>query len=188
MATNVARQLTTAELEAGLPEIERAPGAEGVVELIVRRPATGEREVLEEAALDLVEGLVGDNWRVRGSSQTTDGLGHPEMQLNVMSARVVDLVAAGDRERWALAGDQLYVDLDLSEENLPPGTRLALGTAVIEVTEVPHTGCAKFMSRFGVDAHRFVNTKPHRHLRLRGLCAKVVEPGTVRAGDAIRKV
>jgi MOSC domain-containing protein YiiM len=105
-----------------------------------------------------------------------------------MGARVVDLVAAGDRERWALAGDQLYVDLDLSVANLPPGTRLALGTAVIEVTAEPHTGCEKFVSRFGANAHTFVNTKAHRHLRLRGLNAKVVEAGTVRAGDAIRKL
>ncbi len=188
MATDVARHLNTEELEAGLDEIRRAPAAEGVVELIVRRPAEGEREVLAEGVLDLTEGLVGDNWRVRGSRRTEDGLGHPDMQLNVMSARVVDLVAAGDRERWALAGDQLYVDLDLSEANLPPGTRLALGTAVIEVTAEPHTGCAKFVARFGADAHRFVNTKQHRHLRLRGLNAKVVEPGTVSTGDAIRKL
>ena len=188
MATRVARHLTTEELEAGLPEILRAPKDAGVVELIVRRPAEGEREVLQEGSLDLAEGLVGDNWRVRGSKRSADGLGHPDMQLNVMSVRVVDLVAAGERERWALAGDQLYVDLDLSEANLPPGTRLALGSAVIEVTEQPHTGCVKFSARFGVDAHRFVNTSAHRHLRLRGLNAKVVEPGTVRSGDAIRKL
>ena len=188
MATDVARHLTTDELEAGLDEIRRAPQDAGVVELIARRPAVGEREVLAEATLDLDEGLVGDNWRVRGSSRSADGLGHPDMQLNIMSARVVDLVAAGERERWALAGDQLYVDLDLSEANLPPGTRLALGTALIEVTSEPHTGCAKFVARFGSDAHRFVNTKQHRHLRLRGLNAKVVEPGTVSSGDAIRKL
>jgi hypothetical protein len=112
----------------------------------------------------------------------------PDMQLNVMSARVVDLVAGGDRDRWALAGDQLYLDLDLSEEHLPVGTRLAVGAAVIEVTPPPHTGCAKFMQRFGVDAHKFVNAKEHRPLRLRGLCAKVVEPGPVRPGDAVRKL
>jgi hypothetical protein len=188
MATRVEKHLTTEELEAGLAEIERAPSAEGVVQLIVRRPAVGEREVLEEGALDLVEGLVGDTWIARGSKRTADGSSHPDMQLNVMSARVVDLVAAGDRERWALAGDQLYVDLDLSEANLPPGTRLALGTAVIEVTAEPHTGCEKFVSRFGNDAHTFVNTRAHRHLRLRGLNAKVVEPGAVRAGDPIRKL
>ena len=188
MVTQIPRQLTTEELEAGLAEIGRAPSSSGVVELIVSRPAEGERDVLEEAVLDLVEGLVGDTWRSRGSKRTPDGSAHPDMQLNVMSARVVDLVAAGDRERWALAGDQLYVDLDLSEANLPPGTRLALGTAVIEVTAEPHTGCAKFVARFGSDAHRFVNTKAHRHLRLRGLNARVVEPGTVRRGDAIRKL
>ena len=188
MATNVARHLTREELEAGLDEIRAAPAAEGTVELIVRRPAVGEREVLEEGALDLVEGLVGDTWIVRGSSRTPDKSSHPDMQLNVMSARVVELVSAADRDRWALAGDQLYVDLDISEANLPPGTRLALGTAVIEVTAEPHTGCAKFVSRFGADAHTFVNTKEHRHLRLRGLNAKVVQPGGVRAGDSIRKL
>ena len=138
--------------------------------------------------LDLVEGLVGDNWRVRGSKSTPDGSSNPDMQLNVMNARAVDLVAAGDRERWALAGDQLYVDLDISEANLPPGTRLELGSAVIEVTEPPHTGCVKFSARFGTDAHKFVNAKPYRHLRLRGICAKVVEAGTVRSGDPIRKL
>ena len=141
----------------------------------------GEREVLEEGVLDVAEGLVGDDWRNRG------GGAHQDTQLTLMNARVIDLVA-GSRDRWPLAGDQLYVDLDISEGNLPTGTRLALGTAVIEVTEPPHTGCVKFMGRFGTDAHKFVNAKPHRHLRLRGLCAKVVEPGTVRSGDAIRKL
>ncbi|MBA2332651.1 MAG: MOSC domain-containing protein [Actinobacteria bacterium] len=188
MATHVAKQLTAEELEAGLEEILRAPRLEGVVRMIVRRPAVDERDVLEECALDLVEGLVGDSWKTRGSKRTPDGSSHPEMQLNVMNARVVDLVAAGDPERWALAGDQLYVDLDLSEENLPPGTRLGLGSAVLEVTAEPHTGCAKFHSRFGGPAHRFVNTKAHRHLRLRGLNAKVVQAGTVRRGDSIRKL
>ena len=188
MATDVAKHLTTEELEAGLDRILDAPASSGIVELIVRRPAEGEREVLEEGELDLTEGLVGDTWIVRGSKRTKDGSSHPDMQLNVMSARAVDLVAAGNRERWALAGDQLYVDLDLSEANLPPGTKLALGSAVIEVTAEPHTGCAKFHARFGGDAHRFVNTKQHRHLRLRGLNAKVVEPGTVRSGDVIRKL
>jgi hypothetical protein len=188
MAIQVPKQLTTDELEAGLDEIRRAPRAEGTVELIVRRPTENEREVLEEGTLDLDEGLVGDMWRIRGSKRTPDGSSHPDMQLTVMSARAVDLVAAGDRERWALAGDQIYVDLDISEENLPPGTRLALGSAVIEVTPEPHTGCAKFHARFGGDAHTFVNTRKHRHLRLRGLNAKVVVPGTVRRGDTIRKL
>jgi hypothetical protein len=180
--------LTRALLDAGLEEVLRAPSAEGAVELIVRRPAVDEREVLAEAELDLVAGLVGDTWSLRGSKRTADGSSHPAMQLTVMSARVVDLVAGGDRERWPLAGDQLYVDLDLSESNLPAGTQLALGSAVIEVTEEPHTGCAKFSARFGREAHRFVNTREHRHLRLRGLNARVVVPGNVRAGEPIRKL
>ena len=188
MATDVARHLTTEELEAGLDEIRRAPGDVGTVALIVRRPAEGEREVLAEGTLDLRDGLVGDMWSSRGSKRTPDGSAHPDMQLTVMNARVVDLVAAGDRERWALAGDQIYADFDISVANLPPGTRLGLGTAVIEVTPEPHTGCAKFHARFGGDAHRFVNTKTHRHLRLRGLNARVVEPGTVATGDSIRKL
>ena len=180
--------LTRALLDAGLEEVLRAPSAEGAVELIVRRPAVDEREVLAEAELDLVAGLVGDTWSLRGSKRTADGSSHPAMQLTVMSARVVDLVAGGDRERWPLAGDQLYVDLDLSESNLPAGTQLALGSAVIEVTEEPHTGCAKFSARFGREAHRFVNTREYRHLRLRGLNARVVVPGNVRAGEPIRKL
>ena len=188
MATDVARHLTTEELEAGLDAIRRAPAEEGTVELIVRRPAEGEREVLSEGTLDLDQGLVGDRWSAHRSSKTPDGSPNRETQLTLMSARVVGLVAAGDRDRWALAGDQIYVDLDISEANLPAGTRLSLGSAVIEVTPEPHTGCVKFMSRFGKDAHRFVNTKPYRHLRLRGLNAKVIEPGTVSSGDTIRKL
>lgn len=186
--TELAQHLTADELEAGLGEILRSPADTGSVELIARRPAEGEREVLEEAKLDLEEGLVGDSWRARGSKSTSDGLSNPEMQLTLMNVRVVDLVAAGDRERWPLAGDQFYVDFDVSEANLPVGTPLALGTAVIEVTAQPHTGCVKFSARFGNAAHRFVNAKTHGQLRLRGINARVVEPGTVRRGDAIRKL
>jgi MOSC domain-containing protein YiiM len=165
-------------LEAGLEAIRRSPTAEGTVELIVRRPAENEREVLEEALLDPAEGLVGDRH---------DGSAHPDMQLTLMNARVIDLVAGG-RERWPEAGDQLYVDLDLSPENLPPGTRLSLGSAVIEVTDELHTGCAKFTGRFGPAAIRFVNSPPGRALRLRGMYARVVEPGSIRQGDTIRKL
>jgi hypothetical protein len=188
MATRVAKQLTTEELEAGLDEILGSPADEGTVELIARRPAVDEREVVDEAELDLEEGLVGDNWHARGSKSTDDGSSNQLAQLTLANSRAVDLVAAGDRERWALAGDQFYVDFDISEANLPAGTRLALGTAVIEVSELPHTGCVKFSARFGNDAHRFVNTQAHRHLHLRGINARVVEPGTVRRGDAIRKL
>jgi hypothetical protein len=130
---------------------------------------------------------VGDTWSTRASRRSKDGLAHPDMQINVMNARVIALVAQG-RERWHLAGDQLFVDLDLSGENLPPGTRLAIGSAVIEVTPEPHTGCEKFLSRFGVDAMKFVNSPLGRQLNLRGINAKVVKPGVIRVRDVARKI
>jgi hypothetical protein len=173
------------ELEAGLPGILAAPASEGTVELVVRRPSEGEREVLEEGVLDATEGLVGDDWRNRNDRRGRPS--DPATQLTLMNARVIALVA-GDRERWPLAGDQLYVDLDLRPENLPPGTRLAVGSAVVEVTDVPHTGCAKFTERFGPAAIRFVNGKDGRALRLRGMYVRIVEGGTVRPGDAVRKL
>ena len=176
-----------ATLEAGLAEVRRAPRDAGTVELIVRRPGTEEREVVAKAELDPAAGLVGDNWRARGSRATHDGSAHPEMQLTMMSARAAALIARA-RERWPLAGDQLYVDIDLSGANLPPGTRLEVGTAVIEITDQPHTGCGKFVRRFGVDAMKFVNTELGRELNLRGIYARVVTGGTVRAGDVIRKL
>ena len=178
---------TTVELEAALVEVRQAPADDGTVDLIVGRPATGEREVLDEGLLDLAEGLVGDNWRERGSRHTPDGAAEPDRQLNVINARLSRLVAV-DPERRALAGDQLHLDLDLSIANLPPGTRLALGSAVIEVTEPPHLGCAKFVERFGREAMRFVNSPLGRELRLRGMNAKVVVAGTVRPGDTVAKV
>lgn len=181
------RHLSTAELEAGLDDIRRSPKDEGRLEMIVRRPAVDQREVLQEGRLDLADGLLGDSWKTRGSSRTADGSAHPEMQLNLMNARVVALLAQ-DKERWQLAGDQLFVELDLSEENLPPGSRLAIGEAVIEVTAQPHTGCQKFVSRFGLDAMKFVNSPLGKQLHLRGINAKVVQPGVIRAGDAIRKM
>ena len=176
---------TPVELEAGLEHLRASPRGEGVVELIVRRPAEGEREVVEEAELDLERGLVGDSWHARGRSGGRPA--NPNAQVTVMNARATALVA-GDRERWPLAGDQLYVDLDLSHEHLPPGTRLELGSAVLEVTEDPHTGCKKFNERFGLEALKFVNSPEGRELNLRGINTRVVQAGTVRAGDAIRKL
>ena len=179
--------LSTAELEAGMAHIRQAPTDEGTLAMIVRRPARDEREVLATGELDLDQGLVGDNWAARGSSRTADGSAHPEMQLNIMNARVIELLAQ-DKARWPLAGDQLYVDLDLSEANLPPGTRLAIGEAVVEVTAEPHTGCKKFVARFGMDAVKFVNSPVGKALHLRGINAKVVQPGTIRVDDVVRKV
>ncbi len=179
--------LSTAALEAGLSVVRDSPSESGQVELIVRRPAVGEREVLAAGRLDVDAGLVGDNWLVRGSTSTADGSAHRDRQLTVMNSRAALLVAQ-DLDRRMLAGDQLYVDLDLSPANLPPGTKLAVGSAVIEVTDQPHLGCAKFADRFGADALRFVNSRAGRELRLRGLNARIVSSGTVRPGDAVRKL
>ena len=156
------------------------------MELIVRRPAIDEREVLAEGVLDCAVGLVGDSWPSRPSTSSPDGGPHPDRQLTLMNARVAALVSRS-RERMALAGDQLYVDLDLSIANAPAGTRLAIGTAVIELTEAPHLGCEKFVARFGQDALRFVNSAVGRSLRLRGANAKVVTGGGLRVGDAVTK-
>ena len=179
--------LTTAELEAGLAEVRRSPPDLGVVELVVRRPAEGEREVLDDGVLDEASGVLGDNWNQRYNKHHPEGVPDPDRQLNVINARLSRLVAV-DPDRRALAGDQLHLDLDLSEANLPVGTRLALGEAVIEVTPIPHTGCAKFVQRFGKDAMRFVNSPRGRELRLRGLNARVVVAGPVRPGDPVRKL
>ena len=181
------KHVTMAELEAGLENIRQSPANAGVLELIVRRPQVEAREVLEEGELHLVEGLVGDNWKTRGSSQTVDGSAHPDMQLNIMNARVIALLAP-QKERWALAGDQLYMDLDLSAENVPPGTRLSLGEAVIEVTDQPHTGCKKFAARFGLDALKFISSPIGKQLQLRGINAKVIRSGAIRIGDTVKKV
>jgi len=181
------RHLTTEEIEAGLDEIKRSPKNQGTLQLIVRRPEIGAREILEEADLDIGIGLVGDSWPKRKSSRTADGSPHPDMQLNVMNARTIALLAQA-RERWPLAGDQLFIDIDMSDANLPAGTRLALGSAVIEVTDQPHTGCAKFVERFGADAMRFVNSPTGRDLRLRGLNARVVKAGRIHAGDIVSKL
>jgi MOSC domain-containing protein YiiM len=175
--------LSTAALEAGLDDVRRSPSDSGTVELIVRRPAVDEREILREGTLDTEVGLVGDNWRARGP----DGPPPPDTQLTVMNSRAALLVAQFP-DRRMLAGDQLYVDLDLSPASLPAGTRLDVGSAVIEVSAHPHLGCAKFAARFGEDALRFVNSRVGRGLRLRGLNARVVVSGTVRPGDAIRRL
>lgn len=179
--------LDAEELEAGLPDILASPRNEGIVRMIVRRPDTDGREVVEVGELDVANGLVGDNWRTRGSRMTDDGSAHPEMQLNLMNSRVISLVA-GSEDRWALAGDQFFVDLDLAKENLPAGTRLAMGSAVVEVTAVPHLGCKKFSARYGVEATKFVNSRRGKNLCLRGINAKVVKSGRVRTGDRIQRV
>jgi MOSC domain-containing protein YiiM len=174
--------LSRERLEAGLDHVRESPQDHGRLVLIVRRPEVNRRDLPEEGVLNQVTGLEGDNWLTRGSSSTPDGSAHPDKQITVINARLAELVAGGT-ERMAQAGDQLYVDLDLSVDNLPPGSLLALGGAVLRVSEAPHTGCAKFMERFGTEALRFVGSRIGRQLRLRGMNARIVVPGTVRLGD-----
>ncbi|MEW6224536.1 MAG: MOSC domain-containing protein [Chloroflexota bacterium] len=173
-------------LDVHLDDVRSAPRDDGRLELIVRRPAVDAREVLEQAVLDVAEGLVGDGWLARGSSRTPDGSANPDAQVTIMSTRVLAAIEP-DRARWPMAGDQLYVDLDLGMESLPAGTRLAVGGAVVEVSEAPHTGCAKFSARFGSDALRWINSPTGRELRMRGLNARVVQGGTVRVGDRVTR-
>ncbi|HEU4510581.1 MAG TPA: hypothetical protein VFR78_20275 [Pyrinomonadaceae bacterium] len=181
------KHLTMEELEAALDHLRQSPKDDGVLQLIVRRPRVDEREVLEEAELDPVKGLIGDSWIFRKSSRTPDGSPHPDMQLNIMNSRVTALVAQ-EKERWPLAGDQFYIDMDLSKENLPAGSRIAIGSAVIEVSPQPHTGCHKFVARFGADAMKFVNSTVGKQLCLRGINAKVIQGGTVKVGSTVRKL
>ncbi|MDX6710420.1 MAG: hypothetical protein QOH96_1436 [Blastocatellia bacterium] len=181
------QHLTMEELEAGLDTVRQSPKNTGMLDLIVRRPGIGEREVLQQGELNFVEGLAGDTWRARGSSLTADGSSHIDTQLNVMNSRAVALVAQ-HKERWQLAGDQLFIDMDLSADNLPPGTQLQLGSAVIAVTDQPHTGCSKFVERFGKNAMKLVNSPIGRQLNLRGINCKVVEPGVIRVGDMVTKI
>ena len=179
--------LTTADLEAGLDEIRNAPKDQGILDMIVRRPEDEAREVIEIGELDTVAGLVGDNWQSRPSSRSADGKAHPDMQINIMNSRVTALVAQ-NKDRWQLAGDQLFVDFDLSKDNVPPGTKLVIGSAVLEATDQPHTGCQKFSGRFGVDALKLISSPTGKELQLRGICVKVVQGGQIRTGDTVRKL
>jgi MOSC domain-containing protein YiiM len=181
------QHLSMTELEAGMDYLRQAPKDQGILKMIVRRPAVDEREVLSEGELSLSEGLVGDTWKVRVSKHSMDGQPHLYAQITVMNARAIELLAQ-DQDRWALAGDQLYIDFDLSDDNIPPGTRLAIGSAIIEVSAEPHTGCKKFSSRFGVEAMKFVNSPEGKRLHLRGINTKVIQGGTIRVGDLISKI
>jgi MOSC domain-containing protein len=179
-------QLSAQELQAGLDQVRSVPRDDGVLMMIVARPGNGERRLLDEGRLDGAAGLVGDNWLIRGSRRTPDGSAAPDKQITVMNVRVADLVAGG-RDGASLAGDQLYVDFDISIDNLPPGSLLTIGDVVLEVSESPHLGCAKFVARFGGEAMKFVNSPLGRSLRMRGMNTRVAVPGVVRVGDRVTR-
>ena len=172
--------VTFDDLQIRLAQAGASPSDQGRLEMIVCRPGVDERQVLQQAELSLTDGLVGDGWRSRGSA-------NPAAQVTLMNSRIIQLVAQ-EPSRWPLAGDQLFVDLDISEENLPAGQRIAIGEAVLEISALPHTGCAKFTARFGSDATRFVNSPEGRRERRRGANARVVQPGRIRQGDSIVKM
>lgn len=181
------QHLSMEELEKGLEASLQSPREDGRLELIVRRPQVEEREVISQGRLDLAAGLEGDNWQARGSTTTPDGSADPEAQVTLMNSRVIHLLTQS-KDQWPLAGDQFYVDMDLSEDNLPAGTRIAIGSAVVEVSAKPHTGCKKFSERFGVDALKFISMTENKPLRMRGINARVVQSGEFKTGDLIRKI
>ncbi len=183
----ISQHVNASQLEAALDGIRQAPKDNGRVELIVRRPDVDQRQRIETGQLNPELGLEGDNWKQKGSRHTADGSAHPDMQINLMNCRVISAIA-GDKVNWPIAGDQFYVDLDLSDANLPPGTRLQIGAAVVEITTIPHLGCKKFAARFGRDAMLFVNSELGKSLNLRGINATVVSAGAVSTADAIKKI
>ena len=174
-------------LEQGFGHVKQSPAERGTLELIVVRPEVNQRQELSEGMLDVEQGLIGDNWAQRGSSETEDGSAHPEMQINIINSRLARLVTQQQSD-WKMAGDQLYVDLNLHQDNVPAGTRLSIGEAILEVTAVPHTGCKKFAERFGREALKFISTKEGKRWQLRGINAKVVKGGKVAVGDSVRKM
>ena len=179
--------LTTEQLQAGLEHILLSPANNGAMLKIVRRTDVDQREVVQEGDLNETVGLIGDNWKTRGSSSTADGSAHPEAQVTIINSRLLALIAQSE-ERWELSGDQLIVDLDISVDNLPAGTQLSVGSAVLEVSKKPHTGCGKFAQRFGKDALRFISTPRGNALRLRGVNTRVIQSGSMRVGDAVTKL
>ncbi len=178
---------TLEDLYTKLEHIQQSPKDSGRVELIVRRPTTEEREVTTQGRLIPSAGLEGDNWRARGSTSMPDGSANPEAEITLMNTRVIQALTQ-DETRWSLAGDQFFVDFDLSEENIPAGSRLVIGSAIVEVSPLPHNGCKKFSARFGVDALKFISMAENKPLRMRGINAKIIQAGEVKQGDLIRKV
>lgn len=181
------KQYPISELELGIDEIKASPKDNGVLEMIVRRPETETREIIQAGIISVENGLEGDNWKARGSSAMPDGSADPEAQITLMNSRVIQLLS-GDKENWQWAGDQLFVDMDLSIDNLPPHSRIQVGSAILEISAKPHTGCKKFSGRFGVEALAFISAPLGKALRMRGVNAKVIQAGEIKVGDAVKKL
>ncbi len=181
------RHLSLAELNEGLPEILASPKDNGILRGIVIRPSPGERRELDSCDLSLALGTHGDHWAKGCWKSTEDGKPHPDVQICIMNARCIGLIAQ-DRDNWAPAGDNLFIDMDLTPGNTPPGTRLAIGSTVLVITDTPHNGCESFISRYGRDACIFVNTGEGKRMRLRGIYGRVIQDGRVTVGDRVTKL
>ncbi|HJQ79911.1 MAG TPA: MOSC domain-containing protein [Lacipirellulaceae bacterium] len=175
------------ELEQGLADVTESPRDAGRLEAIVIRPASNERRMLQSVRLTPEGGVEGDRWVTDSYYRLKDGRSDPCCQVSIMNARFLRQIA-GSEDSICLAGDNLIVDLDLSEANLPAGSRLAIGReVVIEITEKAHTGCSKLEGRYGSEARAFMNSKARKSLHLRGRYASVVSGGTIAVGDVVRK-
>jgi MOSC domain-containing protein YiiM len=181
------KHLSNKEIEAGLSHVLASPKDQGELKAIVVRPEVNQRERLAAARLSPEGGVEGDRWATSTTLRRADGSPDPRTQVSLMNARILQLIANAD-DRMALAGDNLIVDLDLSEGNLSVGQKLAIGEVTLQITDVPHTGCDKFADRFGTDAVRYVNAPATKPLHLRGLYAQVLTAGTLRVGQVVRKV
>lgn len=183
----MARHLSKAELAAGLPGVLESPKDNGAIEQIIVRPAANERRPVNSVAISLAGGLEGDHWAQGCWKSNESGEPHPDVQICMMNSRCIDLIA-GDKSNWAPAGDNLFIDMDLTPDNLPPGTHISMGTAVLEITDTPHKGCAKFIERYGRDACVFVNVGDGDRYKLRGIYGRVVQDGVISVGDKVSKM
>ncbi|WP_164929177.1 MOSC domain-containing protein [Gloeobacter violaceus] len=175
--------ITTEAFEAALAKLLDSPRDAGLLEMIVARLPKEKRRTCSEVYLSPDGGLAGDRWLLGKNGRAPD----PRAQVSLMNARVLRLIA-GEEDRMPLVGDNLIVDLDLSEVNIPIGQRLAVGEAILEVTDKPHTGCSKFNARYGKAALQFINAPERKELHLRGIYARVVQAGVVRLGDKVHKI
>ncbi len=181
------QHLSTLELEQGLPEVLAAPRDAGRLAAIFVRPATNERRSLADARLTPEGGIDGDRWVTDSYYRLTGGRSDPRSQVSLMNVRFLRQIALNE-DAICLAGDNLIVDLDLSEANLPAGSQLAIGDEVIiEISELSHTGCSKLEGRYGKEARAFMNNARGKSLHLRGRFARILVGGTIRVGDTVRK-
>lgn len=179
--------VTQPEIDQRLSSVLDSPKDQGTVEMIVVRPFKNQRKTLIHVLFSPEAGVTGDNWKTQCWKKLNDGQSDPDVQVAIMNARMIDMLT-DDKAHWPLAGDQLFVDFDLSVTNLSPGDQLQIGDAVLQITAEPHRGCSKFKQRFGELAMHCVNSAQGDAHRLRGIYAKIISAGNVSVGDVIHKI